>query len=76
MRFTIRDILWLTVVVGLALSLYQYRTLVARQQLQINRQEKTLREQDFRYGRLGEEFAKLQVAMKRLEASKKASAKP
>jgi hypothetical protein len=70
-RFTIRDLLWLMVVVGLGLSLFQQRSQLARQRIQIKQQESKLREQDFRNGRLSERFANQEVAMKRLQAAQK-----
>jgi hypothetical protein len=51
-HFTIRDVLWLTVVVGLAISLHQQQTQVAKQREHISRQERELRKLDLTYGRL------------------------
>jgi hypothetical protein len=75
LRFTIRDLLWLMVVVGMGLSLYEQRSQIARQRVQIQQQDSKLREQDFRNGRLSEKFANQDVAMKRLQAAQKQPAK-
>jgi len=80
-RFTIRDVLWLTVVVGLGVTLYQQRTTmyeqrmkIDQQQSQIERQVSELRDQDFRYGRLREVAGKQRVAIDRLEEAQKSPA--
>jgi hypothetical protein len=69
LRFTIRDLLWLMVVVGLAISFYQQRIKIAQLQARLQRQEAALRHQDFRYGRLVETAAKQDIALKRMQAA-------
>jgi hypothetical protein len=68
-RFTIRDLLWLMVVVGLAISFYQQRIKIAQLHARLQRQEAALRHQDFRYGRLVETAAKQDIALRRMQAA-------
>ena len=51
-RITIRDLLWLMVVVGMGICLFQDRMHVARLNAQVVRSQAQLRKLDFNYGRL------------------------
>lgn len=62
-RFTIRDVLWLMVVVALGISMYQDRAQLAQRNSEVARLEGQLRELDFKNGRLIETVAKQKRAL-------------
>jgi len=68
-RFSIRDLLWLMVVVGLAIGLYQGRARQRRLELQLQRAEKEMRVLDFKNGYLLEAVAKQKLTAKRMDAA-------
>jgi len=69
LRFTIRDLLWLMVVVGMGICLYQARMHIARLNVEVERSQAQLRKMDFNYGRLQETNAKQRVALARYQAA-------
>jgi len=69
LRFTIRDLLWLMVVVGMGICLYQARMHIARLNVEVERSQAQLRKMDFNYGRLHETNAKQRVALARYQAA-------
>ena len=64
-RFTIRDVLWLMVVFGLAICLYRDRTAVRELKAELGRAQDALRKLDLTNGRLIELMAKRDIAAKR-----------
>jgi hypothetical protein len=68
-RITIRDLLWLMVVVGMGICLFQDRMHVARLHAQAERSQAQMRKLDFQHGRLQETVAKQRVALERLQAA-------
>ena len=66
-RFTIRDVLWLMVAVGLAICLYRDRYVVRELGAEMRRAQTALRELDFKNGRLMETIAKQKVELERQE---------
>jgi len=73
LRFTIRDLLWLTIVVAMGISLYQGHVQRRRLQLELRRSVQELRDLDFRFGRLKESAAKEKVALQRLQTNSHSS---
>ena len=65
-RFTIRDLLWLMVVVGMGICLYQDSVQRRRLELRVRQGDAELRKLDFRNGHLRETVAQQKLALERM----------
>jgi hypothetical protein len=69
LRFTIRDLLWLMVVVGMGICLYQGSAQRRRLERQVRRANEELRKLDFKNGRLMETVANQRMNIERKEVA-------